>query len=106
MVKVVWTDQAIDDLDKIAEFISRDSLKYARIQSQRIFNYSFKLEQNPSLGRIVPEINDSKIRELILGSYRIIYWIKTIDEVDVITIHHSSRLLSNNPSFKDIAKNK
>ena len=30
MVKIVWTDQAIQDLDDIGEFIAKDSDRYAR----------------------------------------------------------------------------
>lgn len=30
MVKVVWTDQAILDLDDIGDYIAKDSLKYAK----------------------------------------------------------------------------
>jgi len=36
MVKLKWTDQAITDLDEIAEYIARDSVKYAKIQVKRI----------------------------------------------------------------------
>ncbi len=35
-----------------------------------------RLEQFPYSGRIVPEFNDENIRELIYGSYRIIYLIR------------------------------
>ena len=32
MVKVNWTKQAVQDVDKIADFISKDSEHYAKIQ--------------------------------------------------------------------------
>ena len=54
------------------------------------------LEKHPKIGRIVPEFNTENIRELINGSYRIVYSIKSQHQIDVLTIHHSARLLDEN----------
>jgi len=59
------------------------------------------LKTHPKYGRIVPEINDEAIRELIQGNYRIIYRIVSRNHIDILTVHHSMRLLSNNPLFED-----
>jgi plasmid stabilization system protein ParE len=48
----------------------------------------------PEIGRIVPEKNDRKIRELIEGNYRIIYQFESLDKVEILLVHHSSRPLS------------
>ena len=50
MVEVRWTPQAADDLEAITEFISQDSLHYARL-----FAAVERLSAFPELGRIVPE---------------------------------------------------
>jgi len=42
---------------------------------------------------MVPEIEDESIRELILGSYRIIYKIVSQERIDILTVHHSARML-------------
>jgi toxin ParE1/3/4 len=42
------------DIDKIAEFIARDSDHYAKIQVQRFFNALKVLEKQPKSGKIVP----------------------------------------------------
>ena len=99
MVRVNWTNQALDDIENIAQFIEKDSLKYAKIQVQRFFDKADILTTHPHAGRIVPEINQDYLRELILGNYRIIYRILTDNQIDIITVHHSRRLLSNNPSI-------
>ena len=96
MVKITWTDQSIDDIDIIAEFIAKDSLKYAKIQLQRFFDRVELLISHPNAGRIVPEVNDKTIRELILGNYRIIYKIVNNNQIDILTVHHSRRLLKIN----------
>ncbi|MBE9480900.1 MAG: type II toxin-antitoxin system RelE/ParE family toxin [Bacteroidetes bacterium] len=96
MVKIIWTDQAIEDINNIAEFIAKDSEKYAKIQVERFFDRTETLINYPQSGRIVPEINNQAIRELIIGNYRIIYKIISQKRIDIITVHHSRRLLSSN----------
>jgi len=97
MVKVRWTDFAINNLVAIGDFIEQDSFFFA----QRVVNYLFDsvkiLEQHPRAGRVVPEFNNKTIRELIRGNYRIVY--KTVSEqnIDIITVHHSAMLLHNLP---------
>ena len=99
MAEVIWTDQAIEDINNIAEFISKDSFKYAQIQVLQFFEYAELLESNPKLGRLVPETNDPTIRELIKGSYRIIYKLRSKEDILILTVHHGSRLISNNPKI-------
>lgn len=96
MVKIIWSDRSIEDINNIAEFIAKDSTKYAKIQVQRFFDRIEILIAHPYAGRIVPEINDKTIRELIIGNYRIIYRIVSEYQIDILTVHHSRRLLSNN----------
>lgn len=99
-VKVNWTLLALEDIENIAEFISKDSFYYATIQIEVFFDKAKILEEYPLSGRVVAEINNELIRELIAGSYRIIYKIVSSNQIDVLTIHHSARLISNNPLFK------
>jgi toxin ParE1/3/4 len=93
MARLNWTDLSIEDLINIAEFISKDSVKYSEIQIKRIRERAKLLKTQPFLGRIVPETNDDTVRELILGNYRIIYRIISEDRIDILTVHHSARLL-------------
>jgi toxin ParE1/3/4 len=93
MVRINWTDQSIDDLTNIAEFIRKDSEKYARIVVKNIRDRVMQLKQFPASGKLVPEIERSEIRELIYGNYRIIYSIISSNRIDILTIHHSARQL-------------
>jgi toxin ParE1/3/4 len=99
MAQIKWTNQAIEDIDNIASYIAKESLKYAQWQVERFFTAIEILENNINAGRIVPEINNKAIRELIIGNYRLIYLIKSKNKIEILTVHHSSRLLSNNPTF-------
>ena len=93
MVKIIWTDRAIHDLDNIGEYIAKDSPRYASLTVERLFHSADILETQPKLGRIVPEFDDDTIRELIYKSYRIVYKIIDNYRIDVLTIHHSARQL-------------
>lgn len=42
-------------------------------------------------GHMVPEVGSPRIRELIFGTYRVIYSAK--DQVDILTVRRSSQLL-------------
>ncbi|SMM99404.1 Death on curing protein, Doc toxin [uncultured Candidatus Thioglobus sp.] len=93
MAQLVWTNQAFDDIDAIAKFIAKDSLIYAKSVISDIFKALNKVEDFPTIGRIVPEIGDENIREVISGNYRIIYRVNA-HLLEIITIHHSNRLFN------------
>lgn len=101
MVEVNWTYQALNDLQDIAEYIAQDSERYASLMVDRLFSAPDILQDHPRSGRIVPELNIEGIRELIEGSYRIIYLIVSENQIDILTVHHSARLLSTNPRFRN-----
>ncbi len=92
MAEVRWTPQAADDLNAIAEFISQDSRHYSNLFVLDVFYVVDRLIQFPKSGRVVSEINDPLVREVILGSYRIIYRVHQ-DLVEILTVFHGSRLL-------------
>lgn len=94
MVSINWTCQVKDGLKSISDYISRDSLKYAKLQVIRIRLRTNTLKTHPKSGRVVPEINKSDICELIEGNYRIIYRIVSKTRIDILTIHHSARDLT------------
>lgn len=93
MVKLIWTDLAMDDLKSIHDFIRLDSKVYAKRFVSKILRRAEQLQFQPQSGRIVPEFSNENIRELIEGSYRLVY--KIIDDkIFIVRIHHSSRLLT------------
>ena len=87
---VRWTVPAKRDLKKIFEFIVEDSKFYAQKVSQDIIDSTEKLNQFPEIGKMVPEIEEPNIRELIVYSYRLVYEIKP-ESIDVLAIIHGKR---------------
>lgn len=94
MVRINWTYQAKEDLKDIAEYISRNSKKYAELQIIKIRNHTQILKSHIYIGKIVREIEENSIRELIEGNYRIIYKLVSKTQIDILTIHHSARDLT------------
>ena len=95
-MKVIWTDPAIEDLRALRDYIGRDSDFYAADMVEQIVLSVEKLLQFPRMGRVVPETQDESIRELLHQNYRIIYRI-TGERIEILTIIHGSRDLTNRP---------
>ena len=94
MVRINWTSQAKDDLKSISEYISSDSVRYAKLQVVKIRTRTKIIKSHIRSGKVITETNDQDIRELIEGNYRIIYKIVSEKQIDILTIHHSARDLT------------
>lgn len=90
MVKVVWSDSAVADLESIVEYIAQDSEHYAAAFAEKVLKAVEKLGTFPRIGRIVSEYNREDLRELIFQNYRIIYKLEP-ERVAIATIVHASR---------------
>ncbi len=91
MGKVIWSKVAKDDLKQIYKYISRDSKYYADQVVEKIIGKTEHLENYPHMGRVVPEINNESIRELLVYSYRLVYQISQDGEIQVLALIHSKK---------------
>ncbi|MFC1670746.1 type II toxin-antitoxin system RelE/ParE family toxin [Spirochaetota bacterium] len=91
--KIIWSPKAATNLESIYDYISQNSENYASIFVDRIMVTIDNIPQFPLSGRKVPEYNDDKIREKILGNYRIVYRIKQKDIIEIVAICHGARIL-------------
>jgi addiction module RelE/StbE family toxin len=89
-MKVHWTETAEKHLDAIYAYIAQDSPQYALVMVDRLTRRSQQIADFPLSGRKVPEYEMEQIREVIEGSYRIIYHIKP-DQIDVLAVIHGSQ---------------
>jgi len=101
MGKIIWTDAAIQDLNDIGEFIAKDSVRYAELTVEKLFYCVDILSQLPYSGRMVPEFEDESIRELIRGSYRVVYHIVDNFTIEILTLNNCARLINNTSAFYD-----
>ena len=91
-MKVFWTETSVNHLSSIYRYISQNSPQYAQRLIERLTDHSEQIAQFPFSGRMVPEFETPQIREVIEGSYRIIYEIQT-DQVNIIAVLHGSQQL-------------
>jgi len=92
VAQVVWSPEAVEDIEAIAQYIQRDSLFYAKVVATRIFETSASIAAFPGIGRVVPELADSAVRERFVYSYRVIYRFDS-DRITVLAVIHGRRLL-------------
>ncbi len=72
MVEVIWTNNAIEDLNEIGDYIAKDSIRYAVKTVEDLFYSTEILESHPKAGPVVEELSNEAIRQLIIGNFRII----------------------------------
>ncbi len=87
---VKWSKPAKLDLKQNHDYIAKDSKFYAKKVSEEIVAKSEILNSFPEIGRIVPEIGDPNVRELIIYSYRLIYEVSP-NKIEVLALIHSKR---------------
>ena len=87
---VKWSIPAKNDLKQVHDYIAKDSKYYAQKVVQEIVAKTETLIDFPEIGRVVPEISDQGIRELIVYSYRLVYEISKT-EIDILAIIHGRR---------------
>ncbi len=87
---VVWTPGARTDLDEIVAYIASDSPPAALAFLEDIFEKAESLGTLSERGRIVPELADPHVRELLLYKYRLFYEIHE-NEVVVLGVLHGAR---------------
>jgi plasmid stabilization system protein ParE len=89
-LKVIWTEQALVRLIEIQDFIARANPDAAERLVRRLVERGDGLSKFPEMGRSVPELPGTGIRELIEGHYRIVYRIQA-KVIQVLTVFEGHR---------------
>ncbi len=85
-----WTEQAVDQLGAIAEYVSRSSPVYAEQLIQRIIERLEQVRAFPGSGGAVSETAAPEVRQVLEWPYRIIYR-PHHDVIEVLAIVHGRR---------------
>jgi toxin ParE1/3/4 len=88
--RVKWTEAALDDLDNIAAYIARDSRFYASVIVREIRDAARSISFMPLRGRMVPELGDERVREILVRQYRLVYRLAE-DGIFLVGIIHGAR---------------
>ena len=84
---LVWSPEAIEDIEAIAAYIERDSPWYAKAVVSKLVETAESIPEYPELGRIVPELGDSSVREHLVHRYRLIYRLEEGRAVVAAVLH-------------------
>ena len=89
MPDVLWSPQAIEDVESIRAFIARDSTRYSDLVVESLVAAVARLEKFPESGRVVPEFGAPDLREVIWRGYRVVYRLRP-SFVEIATVFHGS----------------
>ena len=91
-MRIFWSPLAVERLENIFEYISKEDNDAAYKLIGRIFKKVETLSKFSERGRKVPEANREEIREIFEGEYRIIYRVES-KRVIVLSIRNFKQLL-------------
>lgn len=89
-MNITWSPLALERVEDYAEHIALDSSAAAVQWVDEIFAKVAPLAEFPEMGRSVPELRRTDVRELFHGQYRIIYRVGR--SVFILTVRHTSQL--------------
>ena len=89
-MSLAWAEPALADLAAIHKSLVRDSSAYASRVVERLMAAAERTRPVPRIGRVVQEVGDERVRELLFQGFRIIYQTET-DRVVVLSVLHGGR---------------
>ena len=92
-MKIAFSNSAIDDLKGIkAYYLEQGVPQIGQDFIAAIMTHIETLSDHPDIGRLVPEFNDTSIRELIHAPFRIVY-LRDTNTIKIIRVWRSERQL-------------
>jgi len=71
--KVVWSPEAVEDVELLAQYIARDSEFHAQAVAAKNAQAARSIQDFPTMGRVRSELQDESIRERIFCNCRLLY---------------------------------
>ena len=90
MVGLRWTREAELWMRDIFEYIAHDNPEAAARVVEGVYNRAQVLTEFPRIGHRYEPIPDREVRILLYGHYRIAYWVKSDDEIDILGVFHGA----------------
>src|SRR5262249_21193458 len=88
--KVIWTHTGQTTLDEAVAYIAQKSLPAAISLLELALDTAASLDVISERGRIVPELEQPQIRELLVRRYRLIYEVFE-SKVEILAFIHGAR---------------
>lgn len=80
------------------QYISRDSVFYAGVFGERVVLTTRRLGDFPESGRLIPEADDTALREIVVQGYRVMYRLEA-GRVLVLAVMHGRRDVGSSPPW-------
>ena len=90
-MRLLWSDEARRNLEASVAYIADDRPSAAMSLLEEIETEVKKLQKHPQLGKIIPDIAEHEVREIIVRTYHIAYRV-TSDSVEIVTFFSSRQL--------------
>ncbi|MEM7480055.1 MAG: type II toxin-antitoxin system RelE/ParE family toxin [Acidobacteriota bacterium] len=91
-MSLAWAEPALGDLEAIQGTFGRDSEAFASRVLDKVIGAVERIVPVPRLGRVVAELEDERIRELVFHSFRIIYRVEA-KQIVVLSVLQGGRTL-------------
>jgi toxin ParE1/3/4 len=90
--KVIWDDEALEELAQAVRYVAQHNPDAARKTGEAILKKAGTLATFPQLGKVFRKLNRDDVREIPVPPYRIIYHVKDFERsVRVLKVWHGSR---------------
>ncbi len=96
--RIVWTEQARRMLDDAVSYVAQDSRPAAERLLIQALEAASSLDVHSERGRMVPELNQPNVRQLLVQRYRLLYEV-ALAEVQILAFVHGARDLTG-PGFE------
>ena len=77
-------------MSEIFNYLLEYSFAVADKQTDMILEQIDLLSTFPRLGRMVPDYENERLRELVVGDYVVAYYLVSDDQIDILAIRRSS----------------
>ena len=91
-MKIRWTHEALNQLIEIEDYILKDSPARAIQFVNQLIEHAESISDKPRMDRVVPELANPDIRELIFKKYRTVYRLEK-NYIEVLTVFEEHRML-------------
>ncbi|NOX98712.1 MAG: type II toxin-antitoxin system RelE/ParE family toxin [Verrucomicrobia bacterium] len=94
MAELIWTDPALSDLDRIADYIAIDNPEAAQALVKRVFAHVEQVIENPESGSIVRELRSLRAyRQIVEPPCRVLYRIADEGKIYIVHVMRGEQLL-------------
>jgi plasmid stabilization system protein ParE len=89
-LRLVWSQLAAGQVDEALAIVLADDAAAAGRWLEELLERVEALRRFPDAGRVVPELGRDDLRELLVGSYRVIYR-RGETSVEIVVVRHQAR---------------